>query len=74
MYLFFDKNGTLLEIVNDSALRQYNQDANKMYVYIQDGDGSTSGKIDPNIVGLTHDGEGSECSLRKIEKGIVCIE
>lgn len=54
MYLFFDKNGTLLEIVNDSALRQYNQDANKMYVYIQDGDGSTSGKIDPNIVGLTH--------------------
>lgn len=54
MYLFFDKNGTLLEIVNDSALRQYNQDANKMYVYIQDEDGSISGKIDPDIVGLTH--------------------
>lgn len=54
MYLFFDKNGTLLEIVNDSALRQYNQDANKMYVYIQDEDGSISGKIDPAIIGLTH--------------------
>lgn len=36
MYLFFDKNGTLKEYINDEALRQGNYGVNKMYVYIAD--------------------------------------
>lgn len=35
MYLYFDKKGVLLEIVNDEALRQYNHQVNTMYVYIE---------------------------------------
>jgi hypothetical protein len=53
MYLFFDKNGTLLERVNDSAFRQHNVGANKLYIYIQDGERPNSGKISESIIGLT---------------------
>lgn len=54
MYLFFDKNGTLLEVVNDEAKRQYNMNVNRLYVYIQDEDDSITGKINPDIVALQH--------------------
>lgn len=53
MYLFFDKNGTLLEFINDVAFRQHNVGANKLYVHIQDGDNPNSGKISESIIGLT---------------------
>lgn len=36
MYLYFDKNGKLKEIINDEALRQGNYGTNKMYIYIED--------------------------------------
>lgn len=36
MYLYFDKNGVLLETINDEALRQYNHQVNTIYVYIED--------------------------------------
>lgn len=35
MYLYFDSNGTLLEVINDNALRQYNKKINHVYVYIE---------------------------------------
>lgn len=35
MYLYFDKKGVLLEIINDEALRQYNHQVNTMYVYTE---------------------------------------
>ena len=35
MYLYFDKNGVLKEIINDKALRQTNT-RNKIYIYIED--------------------------------------
>jgi hypothetical protein len=35
MYLYFDKKGTLLEMVNDEALRRYNKNVNYVYVYIE---------------------------------------
>lgn len=35
MYLYFDKNGVLLEVINDEALRQYNHQVNTIYVYIE---------------------------------------
>lgn len=35
MYLYFDKNGVLVEMINDEALRQYNQNVNYIYVYIE---------------------------------------
>lgn len=54
MYLFFDKNGTLLETVSTTALRQNSVGVNKMYIYIQDGDNPDSGKISASITGLTH--------------------
>lgn len=38
MYLYFDKNGVLLEMINDEALRQYNQDVNYMYVFIENSE------------------------------------
>lgn len=43
MYLYFDKLGTLKEIINDEALRQGNYGVNKIYVYCDNGlDGVTS--------------------------------
>lgn len=54
MYLFFDKNGTLLEIVNDVAMRQYNTNVNKIYVHIQDDTAPESGRIPKHIVALKH--------------------
>ncbi len=36
MYLYFDKKGTLKEIINDEALRQGSYGVNKMYIYIDD--------------------------------------
>lgn len=38
MYLYFDKNGTLLETINDEALRQYNTDVNTVNVFVEDGE------------------------------------
>lgn len=35
MYLYFNKNGVLQEIINDKALRRYNQQINTLYVYIE---------------------------------------
>lgn len=35
MYLYFDKNGVLLEVINDEALRQYNHQVNTIYVYVE---------------------------------------
>lgn len=35
MYLYFDKNGVLLEVINDEALRQYNQQVNTLYVFCE---------------------------------------
>ena len=36
MYLYFDKNGALKEIINDSSIRKGNNNANKVYVYLED--------------------------------------
>ena len=38
MYLYFDRNGTLKEYVNDDALRQGNDGINKMYIYVDRND------------------------------------
>ena len=54
MYLFFDHNGTLLETVSTTALRQNNIGVNKIYVHIQDEERPDSGKISESITGLTH--------------------
>lgn len=35
MYLFFDKQGVLKEIINDSKIRLGNDNANKFYVYLE---------------------------------------
>lgn len=35
MYLYFDRKGTLLEMVNDEALRRYNKNINYVYVYME---------------------------------------
>lgn len=37
MYLYFDKNGTLLETINDEALRQYNTGVNTVNVFVEEG-------------------------------------
>lgn len=49
MYLYFDKNGTLLEIINDEALRRYNKNVNDVYVYIESEQGPTE-----MVEGLSH--------------------
>ena len=54
MYLFFDHNGTLLETVSTTALRQNNIGVNKIYVHIQDEERPDSGKINEAITGLIH--------------------
>lgn len=38
MYLYFDKNGILKEIINDDALRAGNSDINKIWIYVEDSD------------------------------------
>lgn len=38
MYLYFDRNGVLKEIVNDESLRQGNYGVNSMYVYVEGRD------------------------------------
>ena len=35
MYLYFDKNGVLKEIVNDEAIRQGSANYNKIYMYFE---------------------------------------
>lgn len=37
MYLYFDKNGTLLETINDEAFRQYNTGVNTVNVFVEEG-------------------------------------
>lgn len=54
MYLYFDHNGTLLETVSTTALRQNNIGVNKIYVHIQDEERPDSGKINESITGLIH--------------------
>ena len=54
MYLFFDKNGTLLETITSTPIRQNNIGMNRFYVYIQDEDNPNSGKINNAITGLSH--------------------
>lgn len=54
MYLFFDKNGTLLETITSTPIRQNNIGMNRFYVYIQDEDNPNSGKINSAITGLSH--------------------
>lgn len=36
MYLYFDKNGALKEIINNDAIRKGNNNANKVYCYFED--------------------------------------
>ena len=36
MYVYFDKNGTIKEVVNDLAIRRGSVEANKIYVYVED--------------------------------------
>lgn len=38
MYLYFNREGVLKEIVNDKALRQGSQDYNDIYIYVEDLD------------------------------------
>lgn len=35
MYLYFDSNGVLKEIINDKPFRQGNVDVNKIYIYVE---------------------------------------
>ena len=49
VYLYFDSKGTLLETINDEALRQYNVGVNTVNVFIEDADNPDSGKIAKNI-------------------------
>ena len=35
MYVYFDSNGTIKEVVNDKSIRKGNVDANRIYVYIE---------------------------------------
>ena len=54
MYLYFDSKGTLLETINDEALRQYNVGVNTVNVFIEDADNPDSGKIAKNIYSLKY--------------------
>lgn len=47
MYLYFDKTGTLKEIINDEALRQGNYGINKLYIYV---DGQTVESIEASYL------------------------
>ena len=35
MYIYFDENGTIKEVVNDKSIRQGSNEANKLYCYIE---------------------------------------
>lgn len=39
MYVYFDKNGTLREIINDDAIRQGNSNVNSVYAYMEGDEG-----------------------------------
>lgn len=54
MYLYFDNKGTLLETINDEALRQYNKGVNTVNVFIEDAENSDSGNIPANISTLEY--------------------
>ena len=54
VYLYFDSKGTLLETINDEALRQYNVGVNTVNVFIEDADNPDSGKIAKNIYSLKY--------------------
>lgn len=45
MYLYFDYKGTLLETVNDQALRQYNKGVNTVNIYIESEPDSATGIV-----------------------------
>lgn len=36
MYVYFDKNGTIKEVINDLSIRKGSAEANKIYVYVDD--------------------------------------
>ena len=60
MYLYFDYKGTLLEIINDEALRQYNKGVNMVNIYIESAPDSVTGivpddgKIPSYITGIQY--------------------
>ena len=60
MYLYFDYKGTLLETVNDQALRQYNKGVNTVNIYIESEPDSVTGivpddgKIPSYITGIDY--------------------
>lgn len=54
MYLYFDSKGTLLETINDEALRQYNVGVNTVNVFIEDADNPDSGLIPSDISALRY--------------------
>ena len=60
MYLYFDYKGTLLEIINDEALRQYNKGVNMVNIYIESAPDSVTGivpddgKIPSYITGIDY--------------------
>lgn len=60
MYLYFDYKGTLLETVNDQALRQYNKGVNTVNIYIESEPDSATGivpddgKIPSYITGIQY--------------------
>ena len=60
MYLYFDYKGTLLETVNDQALRQYNKGVNTVNIYIESEPDSETGivpddgKIPSYITGIQY--------------------
>lgn len=54
MYLYFDNKGTLLETINDEALRQYNKGVNTVNVFIEDAENPDSGNIPANISTLEY--------------------
>lgn len=54
MYLYFDSKGTLLETINDEAIRQYNVGVNTINVFIEDANAPDSGKIPWDIYSLLY--------------------
>ena len=35
MYIYFDENGTIKEVVNDKSIRKGSNEANKLYCYMK---------------------------------------
>lgn len=54
MYLYFDSKGTLLETINDEALRQYNVGVNTVNVFIEDASRPDSGLLPSNLSTLRY--------------------